>query len=233
MLRLIATEFIGTFFLVLSISLCVALPLGGLAPIGIGVTLIAMVYMGGHVSGAHYNPAVSLGAMITRNIPAGRFVLYVLVQVAAGLVAAGVGVMLTGKSPAPMPMIAPAGALLAEILFTFALVLVVLNVACAPACKGNSYYGVAIGLTVMAGAFAVGPLSGAALNPAVGLGLCLVDGLRGGASLPTVWIYIVGPLVGGILAAVVYQVQNPEMQPATEAAGESDGPDARDGGRRR
>lgn len=227
MLPKAVTEFIGTFFLTLSISLCVAQSPPGLAPIGIGVVLIAMVYMGGHVSGAHYNPAVSTGVFITKNIPGLEFGVYIGTQVAAALLAAAVGVVLTGKAPAPMPMGDPGAAkymaaLLAEIIFTFALVLVVLHVACAKKCAGNGYYGVAIGLTVMAGAFAIGPVSGAALNPAVAVGLVLIRTLRGEGGLSTLWIYLLGPIVGALLAAPVFKLQTADAPDAPAEKPEED-----------
>lgn len=202
------TEFLGTFFLVLTIALGIT-HAGAMAPLAIGVGLIALVYMGGHVSGAHYNPAVSLGALLTRNMPARDFVPYLIAQILGGVAAGAVALVLTGEHPAPVPTTADnITALLNEILFTFALVLVVLNVACTSATKGNSYYGVAIGLTVMAGAFVGGPISGGAYNPAVGLGLCAIDALRGGSSLAHVWLYLVGPFVGAILAAGAFTIQN-------------------------
>lgn len=227
----LVTEFIGAFFLVLTIALAVTYT-GPLAPIPIGVILMTMVYMGGPISGGHYNPAVTLGVFLTRNMPAKDVGPYMVVQVLAGLAAAWVGLMLTGAHPAPMPAatslaaavsqaaaVPAAGtpanpgpglmaALAAEVLFTFALALVVLNVACTPKCSGNSYFGAAIGLTLMVGAFAAGPVSGGAINPAVGIGLCAVDGIKGGSSLGHVWLYIVGPLAGGALAAGVYRVQH-------------------------
>jgi len=101
-------------------------------------------------------------------------------------------------------------ALLLEFLFTFALCIVVLNSATASATDGNSFYGLAIGFTVMVGAFAAGPISGGAFNPAVGIGSILVDTFVGGGSLSALWLYLVGPLAGGAAAAAVFKMQNPD-----------------------
>jgi aquaporin Z len=98
--------------------------------------------------------------------------------------------------------------LLAEFLFTFALVYVVLNTATAEGTSGNSFYGLAIGMTVMTGAFAVGDISGGAFNPAVALGITVM----GISSWNNIWIYLVADLVGGAVAAVIFQLVNPPMQ---------------------
>jgi len=205
------TEFIGTFFLCLVAGLViindVAIP-----AVPIGATLMVMVYMGGHISGGHYNPAVSLAAMMRGALPKGEFVPYIVSQF-LGAIAAG---MLTGvftgdvMSPSPNPDVNIFLVVLAEMLFTFALCLVVLNVATSPKTQGNSYYGLAIGFTVIAGASATSKISGGALNPAVGAGLGLVDAIMGGAPLGHIWVYLVGPFMGGALASAVYTLQNKE-----------------------
>jgi len=205
------TEFIGTFFLCLVAGLTVIRELP-LATLAIGSTLMVMVYMGGHISGGHYNPAVSLAAMMRGALPSGQFVPYVVSQF-LGAIAAG---MLTGvftgdvMSPAPNPDVNVLLAVLCEMIFTFALALVVLNTATSPKTQGNSYYGLAIGFTVFVGVAASANISGGALNPAVGAGLGLVDGIMGGAPMKHLWIYLVGPFLGGALASAVYTLQNPE-----------------------
>lgn len=204
------TEFTGTFFLVLTIGLT-AVSGTPMAPLAIGSALMVMVYMGGHISGGHYNPAVTLGVMIRGAMPRGDVLPYMVAQV-FGAVAAALGVaLMTQQDFAPAPaMGAGLGAvLLAELLFTFALVLVVLNVATDPDTEGNSYYGLAIGFTVTVGAFSAGGISGGAFNPAVGIGPILVDAFHGGESLRHLWYYLVGPFGGGVLAALVYRAQHP------------------------
>lgn len=102
------------------------------------------------------------------------------------------------------------GAFLIEFLFTFALCLVVLNSATASGTAGNSFYGLAIGFTVMIGAFSGGDISGGAFNPAVGIGPILMNAMAGGGSIGNLWLYLVGPLLGGAVAAAVFKVQNPD-----------------------
>jgi aquaporin Z len=202
------TEFIGTFFLVLTIGLVV---LGG-APLGaiaIGAALMVMVYMGGHVSGAHYNPAVSLAATIAGKLEKKDLVPYWAAQLAGAVVATLAARAIMGDSfaAAPGPQASTLAAWLIEILFTFALVLVVLNTATHPKTAGNSYYGLAIGFTVGVGAIAGGPISGGAFNPAVGVGPALVHAAVGGGTLADVPLYIVAPCLGAILAVFVFRSQ--------------------------
>lgn len=202
------TEFIGTFFLVLTIGLTVTAN-SQFAPLAIGASLMIMVYAGGHVSGGHYNPAVSPAAMMRGALPSGQYVSYVLSQVLGAVVAALVVHVITGKTfaPAPAADATTLGALLVEILYTFALCLVVLNVAVAKKTQGNSFYGLAIGFTVVVAAFAGGGISGGAFNPAVGIGPTIINAVLGGGSWSALWLYLVGPLVGGALAATVFGIQ--------------------------
>jgi aquaporin Z len=210
------TEFIGTFFLVLTIGLVIK---GGktdepfvLAPLAIGSTLMIMVYMGGPISGGHYNPAVSLAATLRGKLSGGDFIIYFIVQVLGSIVAALTVYAILGKTFAPAPAIGVnAGrALLVEFLYTFALALVVLDTATAPESAGNSYFGLAIGFTVVVGAIAGGGISGGAFNPAVGTGPTLVNAMLGSGTLANWWIYLVGPLAGGAVAAGVYHLQHCE-----------------------
>jgi aquaporin Z len=202
------TEFIGTFFLVLTVNLTVMgqVPM---APLAIGASLMIMVYMGGHVSGGHYNPAVSLALTLRGKLPSSEFVPYVVAQLLGAIVASLAGWVIMGQSfaPAPAPTATIAAALLVEVLFTFALCLVVLNSACHPATKGNSFYGLAIGFTIVVAAFAGGGISGGAFNPAVGTGPTLVHALLGGGSFANLWLYLVGPFAGAFLASLVFKMQ--------------------------
>ena len=198
-------ELIGTFFLVLVIGLS-----GN--PLAIGSILMVMVYMGGHISGAHYNPAVTLAILMRKKIATQEAIAYMAFQLAGSLLAAYTAYALTKITfaPAPGANVDAIDALLVEVFFTFALASVVLNVATTKINAGNSYFGLAIGFTVLAGALAGGPISGGAFNPAVGLGPCLIDTLVGGnSSLSHVWLYLVGPFAGGALAAVVFGFTNP------------------------
>jgi len=203
------TEFIGTFFLVLTIGLTV-IPELPLAPLAIGASLMIMVYMGGHVSGAHYNPAVSFAVFLRGKMAsAGELVGYWVSQVLGAVAAALVVRALLGQTfaPAPGAGVAVTSALLVEFLFTFALALVVLNAAVSARTHGNSFYGLAIGFTVTVGAFAGGGISGGAFNPAVGIGPILVQSMLGDGSLGNLWIYLVGPLLGGTVAVAVFGLQ--------------------------
>ncbi len=205
------TEFIGTFFLVLTIGLTV---LGGtpLAPLAIGASLMIMVYMGGHVSGGHYNPAVTLAVTLRGRLAAKQALPYMLAQLAGALAAALATRLVMGRTfaPAPAEQASTLGALLVELLYTFALCLVVLNAATSSRTQGNSFYGLAIGFTIVVAAFAGGPISGGAFNPAVGVGPTVVNAMLGSGSFQHLWLYVVGPLLGGVIAAAVFRVQERE-----------------------
>jgi aquaporin Z len=197
------TELVGTYFLVLFVGLAVV-PASPFAPLTIGLGLTALVYMGGPVSGAHYNPAVTIAFRVQGHMRSGDLFPYLAVQfVGAALATLTVG-MLLGATFAPAPAVdASIGAVLAvEFVFTFLLMLVILNVAVPEEVKGNQYYGVAIGLTIAAAAFAGGGISGGAYNPAVGLGTALVHGFAGHE-----WIYLVGPIAGSLAAVPVFALQ--------------------------
>jgi aquaporin Z len=198
-------EFIGTFFLVFTIAL-------GANPIAVGGILTAMVYMGGYISGAHYNPAVSLAVLIRGKMTVKESLFYMLSQVVAGAVAAVVFYLMAKSYFTPLPGegLAFPITFASEVIYTFALASVVLHVATSDKLKDNYYYGLAIGLVVMAAGFAIGPVSGAALNPAVALGPILVDFKHIGQHGADLGLYLGGPLLGGALAAAVYRLTNPK-----------------------
>lgn len=203
------TEFIGTFFLVLTIG-CTGIGAGAgvIAPLAIGAALMVMIYAGGHISGAHYNPAVTLAVWIRGRVKTVDVIPYIVAQLLAALAAAATvkffraGVDVTTIVPRVGP------ALLAEFLFTFALAFVVLNAATAEGTSGNSFYGLAIGMTVMTGAFAVGDISGGAFNPAVAVGISIL----GISSWANLWIYLVANFVGAATAAIMFNLVNPFAQ---------------------
>lgn len=201
------TEFLGAFFLVLTIGLT-AVQEVPLAPLAIGAALTVMVYMGGHVSGAHYNPAVSTALALAGKLDRQDLPRYVASQLAGALAAAFTVRALAGDylAVAPGEGVSAGAVLLAEALFAFALALVVLNVATDARTEGNSFYGLAIGLTVMVGAFAVGGISGGVFNPAVGAGPMLAA-LADGGSLRDLWLYWLGPVAGAVGAVGVYRMQ--------------------------
>ena len=203
-------EFIGTFFLVLTIGCTgIGAPSGVIAPLAIGAALMVMIFAGGHISGGHYNPAVTLGMLIRGKLKTGDVVPYWIAQFIAGAVAALLVSKLLRAGISVTPLVPKLGpALLAEFLFTFALVYVVLNAATAEGTSGNSFYGLAIGMTVMTGAFAVGDISGGAFNPAVALGISML----GISSWSNIWIYLVANFAAAIVAAVVFNMINPPAQ---------------------
>jgi aquaporin Z len=205
-MRKYVTEFIGTFFLVLTVCVSV-LTSSILAPIAIGAVLMTMVYAGGHISGGHYNPAVSLAVFLRGKLPVMDLLAYWAAQLAAALVAAGVARYLAPKPASTFTVSGPeiGKAFVAELLFTFALAYVVLNVATSKDHPNNSFYGLAIGFTVLAGAVAVGGVSGAAFNPAVGLGITTA----GLVSWSLIWIYVVACLAGGAGAGFAFRYLNP------------------------
>jgi len=205
-MRKYLAEFIGTFFLVLTIG-CTVIPgsPGVIAPLAIGAALMVMVFAGGHISGAHFNPAVTLAVCVRGKCDAKDVVPYWVAQVLAAIAAALVAVFLVGRSGTPMDIKDVPAAFAAEFLFTFALAYVVLNVATAKGTTGNSFYGLAIGMTVMVGAFAVGGISGGAFNPAVAVGAAAMKLL----SFSQIWLHIVADLAGGLIAALVFKFLNP------------------------
>lgn len=199
-------EFIGTFFLVFTVGMTVIDPgAGSFAPIAIGFVLAVMIFAGGHVSGGHYNPAVTLGVLLRGKIGSSDAVMYWIAQVLAGIVAAFAVMYMKPAMPASGMAVAIGPALLAEFLFTFALVYVVLNVATAKGTEGNSYFGWAIGTTVLVGAYAVGGVSGGAFNPAVAIGGSFMRILAWG----NIWIYLVANALGGAVAAYVFKFAHP------------------------
>src|ERR1041385_7843554 len=203
------TELIGTFYLVLTIG-CTVIGAGSgvIPPLAIGSALMVMIFAGGHISGGHYNPAVTLGVWIRGRCDTKDVVPYMTFQVMGAILAAMVvkilkaEVVVTAMTPAVGP------ALLAEFLFTFALVYVVLNTATAKGTSGNSFYGLAIGFTVMTGAFAVGGISGGAFHPAVAVGISVM----GLVSWPSLWIFLAANFLAGAAAALTFKMLNPADQ---------------------
>ena len=208
-------ELIGTFFLMLVVATAAVGGMAGdMAPLAIGGILMAMVYMAGPHSGAHFNPAVTLAFLVRGGLPSREVVPYLLAQLIGAFLAAMVQMVLletsaTAEGLAALAALGEDGGRIsdalqvgvAELLFTFALVLVVLNVASAPGQAPNQYFGVAIAITVMAGAFAVGPVSGAVFNPAVLLGLWSLGATTGAMFA----VILATTLCGGLLAALTFR----------------------------
>lgn len=200
-------EFIGTFFLVLTIGCTV---MGGgtgvIPPVAIGSALMVMVYAAGHLSGAHFNPAVTIAVWLRGRCPSSDVAPYIVAQILGAAAAAAAARFL--RADADVTVMAPdiQRVLAAEALFTFMLAYVVLNVATSTRTTGNWFYGLAIGFTVLTGAFAVGDISGGVFNPAVAVGISVM-GLSAWANI---WIYFVACPAGAIAAALVFKSMYPD-----------------------
>jgi aquaporin Z len=206
--RKYATELIGTFLFLFTIGASVVSS-SALAPLAIGAVLMVMIYAGGHVSGGHYNPAVTIAALVRGRIGLADAVGYWVAQIVGGLLAMALAVWVI--HPAQVNILTLSGHLLGaafvvELLFTFALCYVVLNVATSEDHPNNSFYGLAIGFTVLAGAIAVGAISGGVFNPAVAIGGAAI-GLFAWATL---WAYLVAQVVAGTAAGLVFLALNPD-----------------------
>jgi len=203
-------ETIGTFVLVLTIGLA-GLQDGATAPIAIGLALTVAVYAGGPVSGAHFNPAVTVAAWMRGALPAREMLPYMVAQFTGGLVAAFLVYKFLGVAMhvAPKEGASALKVLTGEAIFTFILAWVVLSVATVKAAAGNSYFGLAIGGTVTAGAFAMGPITGGAFNPAVGLAPAIIESMVAGPATPLFWVYVVGPVIGAAAAATAFKYMHP------------------------
>ncbi len=200
-------ELIGTFFLVLTIGLVVIEPgAGAFAPLAIGSILMVMIYAGGHISGGHYNPAVTLAVWMRGRCSGNDVPGYMISQFTGGIIAAFAVFLIKGDVPVEAAVIAPIPSMLAEFLFTFALCFVVLNVATSKNTSGNSYFGLAIGFTVLVGAYAVGSISGGAFNPAVAVGIITM----GLIDISSIWIFLIANFLGGIVAAIAFNALNPD-----------------------
>jgi aquaporin Z len=205
-MRKYIAEFIGSFFLVLTVGCTVIPSAAGVIPaLAIGAVLMVMVFAGGHISGGHFNPAVTFAIFIRGRLEMKDVIPYWVAQIAAGIVAAFVAVWLVGKDGTPLEVTNIPAVFVAEFLFTFALAYVVLNCATAKGTLDNSFYGLAIGFTLMAGIFAVGAISGGAFNPAVATGAAVMKLLK----FSDIWIHLVAELAAGLVAGVTFKFLNP------------------------
>jgi aquaporin Z len=205
--RKYAVELLGTFLFVFAIGTAASLS-GAFAPLAIGSALMVMVYAGGHISGGHFNPAVTLGALVRGRIGPRDAVAYWVVQLVGAALAGWLVrwvILPVHDTPSTLSGHGMGAAFVVELLFTFALVYVVLNVATSKDHPNNSFYGLAIGFTVLVGAFAVGSISGAVFNPAVFLGTAIT----GLFAWSTIWVYWLAQLLAGAAAGLVFRALNP------------------------
>lgn len=213
-MRKYVTEILGTFFLVFAIGCCSLFGSNTFA--AAALILAAFIYAGAPISGAHYNPAVTLGIWLRGRLETFHVIPYMLSQAIGGILAALVVRSLIQGSELFLELLRrklelpslflPHHMLLVEFLFTFALVFVILQVATARGAQGNQYYGLAIGFTLLAGILSAGTVSGAAFNPAVALSLPII----GLAHWGNLWVYFVSNFIGGAAAAWVFQYLNPQ-----------------------
>jgi aquaporin Z len=204
--RKLVVEFIGMFIFMFTVGMATEKAGAGvLAPFAIGFVLMVMVFAGGHISGGHYNPAVSMAVLVRGKMTSIDWFGYVVVQLVAAVLAALVVRGIGGHEPAA-PVAATGKMFVVELIFTLALTYTVLNVATARGTEGNSFYGLAIGGVVLVGAFAVGGVSGGAFNPAIALGAS-VTGLFKWSNY---WVYLLAELVGGVAGALAFLFVQPE-----------------------
>jgi aquaporin Z len=212
-LRRLSAEFIGTFALVLVICMTTYAKVSAdLQPVAIGLLLMGMIYANGYMSAAIFNPAVTLAFWLRGRMETKDALAYIVVQFAAGAAAAALTMFLTSAKPIIQPLAAPPQyfaimpALLAEIVGTFLMCWVILNVATSKTLEGNNFYGLAIGTTVTGLIYTLGNVSGSVFNPAVAIG---VDVAQIG-NWSNIWIYMVGTFGGAALAALAFRFINKE-----------------------
>jgi aquaporin Z len=207
-------EFIGTYFLVLTIGMNVLTGSVG-AAISIGGMLMVMIFSAGSISGAHFNPAVSFAVLLSahpsrKTISLSNFFVYTVFQCMGAWAAGLTYYSFTGHTftLAPVGHYSWGPAMVCELLYSMALCYVVLNVATTKKSEGNQYFGLAIGFTVTAAALAIGGVSGCSLNPAVTFGLMSSAALQMGYSAAFRWfpLYFFTPFIGAAVAFGAFYV---------------------------
>lgn len=203
-LRKLITEFAGTFFLVLTVGIVAATLQGYPGAMIICIVLSVLIFAGAGISGAHYNPAVTLACLLNKRLGRGAAAGYIIAQCTGAIAAAFVVAFFIGNK---LPVAASAlpgntKALLAELSGTFILIYVGLNASTAKGRKGNMFYGLSVGLTVLVMIYAIGAISGSILNPALAIGMSIMKF----TSFTDIWIYMIGCFSAGILGAIVYRL---------------------------
>ncbi len=217
-------ELLGTFlFMMIGYSSVAAFnaatpPIAGLlvVPFSFGFGLLAAIFAFGHISGAHYNPAVSVAMAIDRRLPAAEAVGYIVAQIIGAIAAAAVVYATVSQQAVvagitkPGEGISDVSALAIETVFTAIFVVVILT----STKRAPALAPLAIPLTLVAIHFAIATLSGSSVNPARSIGSALIGG-----DLTGLWIYIVGPTIGGVIGWAVYRGANhPADDPELVAA---------------
>jgi aquaporin Z len=218
--RKLVVEFIGMFIFMFTVGMATEKTgAGNLAPFAIGFVLMVMVFAGGHISGGHYNPAVSTAVLIRGKMTPNEWVAYVVTQLIAAVLAALL-VRAVGGHETAAAVAGNGKMFVVELVFTIALTYTVLNVATARGTEGNSFYGLAIGGAVLVGAFAVGGVSGGAFNPAIALGAS-VTGLFKWSNY---WVYLLAELLGAVGGALAFLFVQPEEKVTGDLEAGSTGP---------
>ena len=202
MLKALVMEYIGTFFLMLVFAT------SGNA-FAVALVLMLMVYIGAHVSGAQYNPAVTFGLFVAGKISSNKVMSFIVTQFIAGISAIAVYSLLGGKELIVRPAATATlfQSVLAETLFSFSLVLTVFMTMVDRKSEENSYFGLAVGLNVIVGAFAVGAISGGVFNPVLGIAPQIYRLFTGGSIMPEVIaLYLIAPMFGALIASIVYNI---------------------------
>jgi aquaporin Z len=209
--RKLVVEFVGTFIFMFAVGMATKTATGadGFAPLAIGFVLMVMVFAGGHISGGHYNPAVSTAVLLRGKMTSTEWRAYVVTQLVAAAIAGAIARGLGVGHQVPAHTLDVGNMFVAELIFTFALAYTVLNVATARGTEGNSFYGLAIGGIVLVGAYAVGGVSGGGFNPAIALGASITGLFR----WSHYWIYVIAPLLGASIAAAVFLYVQPAEKP--------------------
>lgn len=210
------SEVVGTFFLVLTVCLNVFNDASDetlkrtLRPLSIGMILMVMIFATGDVSGGHYNPAVTVSIHLThpQTVSFNKAVRYIIAQTIGGITAALLGGWIMGNTEtlSPGENRTAFDAMSAEVFFAMALCFVVLNVATTKQDAKNSYFGIAIGFTVAAAAYAIGPVSGCALNPAVSFSVMMAHFINTGTGLSYIVVYLGTPMIGAFLASSLFKI---------------------------
>jgi len=185
-----------------------------IAPIAVGFIVIAMIYAFGHISGAHFNPAITVAVWIRGFITPIDAAIFILVQLLGALCGSMLAWIITDTVPFIMPGTdsddgVPQGrCLMAEIIYSFAICMVVINVATTESQRGNFFYGVSIGMTVASGLASVQKISGGCFNPAIGTALSITHSFKDHGTIQYIWIYLLGPVIGAVLAGFSFYVIN-------------------------
>lgn len=218
-------ELVGTFGWVLTLALVSVRnesifnisDATNMTPLPIGFMFTSIIFTFGYISGSHFNPAVSIAVFLVRQMQLTQCCAYILCQLAGGLAAGVVAMIIQGNKDIFVPSVSNSyvsSGIFSELIFTFAMCLVVLNIAYSRQ-SGNFFYGFAVGMTISAGSASAGRISGGAFNPAAASGLQLAMCLAGRCDdLKSIWVYWLAPVVGAILAAILFSqmVQPAETQ---------------------